>query len=559
MQLLVAFLTLFLLAELASTQTLAPTVDLGYAQYQGFVNAETLNTEFLGIRYAAPPTGNFRWRAPRQPLQERHIQLANAHPNRCYQGNLGIAPNNPFTGKSGNGNRELDATAGNNTLQSSKPSESEDCLFLNVYSPGTDWSKTRKKKLPVVVWIHGGGYVLGSAGVGSMAPFDGPYDPSDMIELSKGNVVAVVIQYRLGLFGFLSGSHVQRNGALNAGLLDQDFALKWVQQHITKFGGDPSLVTIWGVSAGGGSVIQHMVANGGNTRPPLFRGGILSSLLLNPQPRFNHPIPEAVFARSVALIGCSARDKMACLRTTDVGVLQAANVQICKEAFSNTFAFGPVVDGTFIRESPSLSLARGKVNTKHILAVINGAEGVILVNPAVTPETLPLEQYVEALFPTLRPQDHVAVANHYRTFDSNLERFAEIYADSQLVCPTIAVLRSVSGTGYKGLFAVPPAWHADDIPYYFPKVYPPGPKFKNPTFIQAFAQAFVDFAVNQNPNVKEDPSSILPSWVPWNVSSSVEMVFNRSGEVPDIGSGTTPATLMQRCWFWASVTQFTGQ
>ncbi|KAJ6572327.1 hypothetical protein B0H19DRAFT_1348498 [Mycena capillaripes] len=151
-----------------------------------------------------------------------------------------------------------------------------------VYYP-SDVVGTPCKKLLVSVWIYGGGYVAGRASI---------YNGKDIIDQGNHGVVVVTTQYRLGLFGFLSGAEVKASGALNAGLLDQDFAFRWVKKHISKFGGDPSKVTIWGLSAGAGSALQHVVANNGKTTPQLFRGLITSSTFLPSQYNYNDRIPE---------------------------------------------------------------------------------------------------------------------------------------------------------------------------------------------------------------------------------------------------------------------------
>ncbi|TFK27826.1 alpha/beta-hydrolase [Coprinopsis marcescibilis] len=552
-----------LLSQLHSSwgQTFSlPTVNLGYASYQGLVNPETQNTEFLGIRYAAAPTGNLRWRKPQPPGHQVGLQLANAQPNICPQAPPGTSSSNPYAGLSSTQTSD-GATPEQTALETRQlpvdPSGTEDCLFLNVYAPGSTLNET--SNLPVIVWIHGGGYILGSAS--GLAPgLGGPYDGNDLIRRSGGNVIVVVIQYRLGLFGFLAGAQVKKNGVLNAGLLDQQFALKWVQRHITKFGGDPSKVTIWGESAGAGSVLQQLIANGGSTSPPLFRSAILSSTFLPPQFPFNHPTPEIIYSRALELTGCADGDcetQLSCLRSVDMDVLQAANVQLNNDAFSGTFAFVPVIDGSFIREDPTQSLSNGRVNTRHILAVSNGAEGPLFVNPAVTPESTPLGDYLLKLFPRLRAQDVTEISNHYNWLNTNIERFTEIMAEAIFVCPTYLVLQSANDNAYKALFAVPPALHADDIGYYFPTVVPPG--FNNPEFIQAFAQSFVDFTLSQDPNIKQDPTSILPQWPRWTESSPAEMLFNRSGDLPDINTFSTAPSLTERCQFWQSISEFTFQ
>ena len=111
-----------------------------------------------------------------------------------------------------------------------------------------------------LILLDGGGYGL----------FGAIYDPSQLINTNGNNFIVVVIQYRLGAFGFLSSEDVKRQGQVNAGLLDQRFALRWVQAHIKRFGGDPNKVTIAGESAGAGAVMLQAMAYGGKQNPTLF-------------------------------------------------------------------------------------------------------------------------------------------------------------------------------------------------------------------------------------------------------------------------------------------------
>ncbi|THU75852.1 Carboxylesterase, partial [Dendrothele bispora CBS 962.96] len=205
-------------------------VDTGYAKYLG--NRSFPNTvAYLGLAYAEPPLGDRRFRAP-LPLNETRVREetgggvvdATEYPNFCVQGPIG------GTDMGGAG--------------------TEDCLKINVYAPV---GAARGDDLPVLVYIHGGGYVFGN-------PANWPFD--HWIHQSP-NVVIASVYYRLDSFGFLS--HPQfRDGVIgdnNAGFLDQVEALKWVQRNIAAFGGDPEKVTINGESAGGGSVLFHMVAH----------------------------------------------------------------------------------------------------------------------------------------------------------------------------------------------------------------------------------------------------------------------------------------------------------
>ena len=192
-------------------------VDLDYEIYQGSYNAATQLNEYLGIRYAQDTSGSNRWQPPQAPLTNRNQTLpATTLPQRCPQSPSagGLTPGYNGTG-------------------------SEDCLFLSVYAA------SNASELPVFVWIHGGGYGAGQ----------GNQEVSTLMGNNSNGFVSVVIQYRLGAFGFLSGDEVHTFGTANAGLLDQHYALEWVQKYIHLFGGDPRKVTIAGESAGGGSVM----------------------------------------------------------------------------------------------------------------------------------------------------------------------------------------------------------------------------------------------------------------------------------------------------------------
>ncbi|KAJ7835554.1 alpha/beta-hydrolase [Mycena olivaceomarginata] len=510
----------------AGAQT-SPTIDLGYAQYQGAVNTANNITHFLGIRYAAAPLGDLRFRAPQAPANTTGVQPATAQPNECLQASTGRSPTNPFETRAA----EIIAT--------------EDCLFLNVYYP-SDGAGTPPADLPTLVWIHGGGYLAGAAS-GS--------NGEDIVRQSKRGVVVVLIQYRLGVFGFLPGAAVKENGALNAGLLDQDFALRWVNQHISKFGGNPSKVTIWGESAGAGSVLQQVIANGGQTEPQLFRGAITSSTFLPSQYNFNDRIPELLFSEVVAQTNCTtATDAMACLRAADATVLENANNNINVAGFFGTFPMVPVVDGVFITQRPILSLLEGKVNGEALLAVTNTFEGTAFVNQSVV---VTAAQYSLDLFPGFSTAQADTVGSLYADLGTELFQVDAVQGESIFICPTYYLLDAFPGRSFKGEFAVPPGLHGNDVAYYFPGS--STPPFNNTAFINAFAQSFTSFIINLDPNIKVDPTTITPPWNKFNISDT-EMLFNRTAAgVPVVQPITTSDALLERCRFWNSVGNLTGQ
>ena len=202
----------------------APVVQIDSGRISGLTSAGI--SAFKGIPYAEPPVGDLRWRAPQSVHAWSGTRKANAVGPLCMQE---INPKDNGVGP---------------------PPASEDCLNLDVYTS----KPTGKAKLPVMFWIHGGGYVNGS---GTAALYDGT-------ELAKQGVVVVSINYRLGRFGFFAHPALTREnpqGPLgNYAIMDQIAALQWVKRNIAAFGGDPDNVTIFGESAGGGSVINLMIS-----------------------------------------------------------------------------------------------------------------------------------------------------------------------------------------------------------------------------------------------------------------------------------------------------------
>ena len=176
-------------------------------------------TSFKGIPFAAPPVGDLRWKSPAPVAAWGEPRAATAYGPDCMQ--------NPLPG-----------------IQAGSRPMSEDCLTLNVWTP----KAAKGVKLPVMVWIHGGGFVGGS---GTLPETDGGL-------LAKRDVVVVSFNYRLGRFGFFAHPALGNDG--NWGLMDQVAALKWVQRNIASFGGDPAKVTIFGESAGGESVSRLMAS-----------------------------------------------------------------------------------------------------------------------------------------------------------------------------------------------------------------------------------------------------------------------------------------------------------
>jgi len=306
---------------------------------QGKVTGKTLNDgkvkAFLGLPYAAPPVGDLRWQAPEPAAKWKGERDATKFGAHCAQNP--VFADMVFQG----------------------PPASEDCLFLNVYAPA---DATGKSKLPVMFWIHGGGY----SGGGS----DEPRHNGDFLP-TKG-VVLVTINYRLGVFGFLATSDLAKEANGSAGnyaMMDMVSALKWVHQNIGKFGGDPGNVTIFGESAGSFAVSTLMaspMAQGLFEKVIGESGGAFSDVL----PTDTLAAREAKDDEWVAGLGVKS---LADLRAMPTDKVLAA-------VKSKKGGFPPVIDGKFLTEPVAETYAAGKQAHVPLLAGWNRDEGSFLGN-----------------------------------------------------------------------------------------------------------------------------------------------------------------------------------
>ncbi|EJD05041.1 alpha/beta-hydrolase [Fomitiporia mediterranea MF3/22] len=221
----------------------------------------------------------------------------------------------------------------------------EDCLLLNIWKPA---DAKESDKLPVVVYIHGGGFLYST-------PQGFPM--YDWVNQSNPKIVGVSIAYRLNLLGFLAGSSVQEYGDVNAGLLDQRAALEWVQRHIASFGGDPDEVTIDGESAGGASVVIQTVAYG-SSKPVPFKRAIRQSI---GYPLLSADEAEAAFKTVTEVVGCpsSGLQAMSCLRNASVSAIVAAINAVSGPGVVPTIG-GP---GSILPELPSTLIRSGNFST----------------------------------------------------------------------------------------------------------------------------------------------------------------------------------------------------
>ena len=196
------------------------------------------------------------------------------------------------------------------------------------------------------------------------------------------NFIFVYPNYRVNAFGFLPGAEIEKSPTsdINPGLLDQQAALIWTNKYIEKFGGDPKNVSIWGQSAGAGSVVAQVIANGGNTAPPLFSKALASSPFWPKTYKSDSPEAQALYDTLANLTGCYGPHSLQCLKAVDVQTIRTAALQISGSHTYNTssYTWAPVIDGRFLTQSLSQATIKGEVNLDFGFGMYNTHEGKIL-------------------------------------------------------------------------------------------------------------------------------------------------------------------------------------
>lgn len=470
---------------------------------------------FKDIPYASPPIGDRRWLAPAPPEPWTGVLAATEWNKQCWQpaapgeGPLKFVFNSSNTGK-----------------------RNEDCLVLNVFTPGLDDAKR-----PVLVWIHGGGF---GGGTGCTPTYDGS------ILAARGDVVVVTINYRAGILGFLNLNEITEGripSTGNEGLLDQTMSLQWIQDNISRFGGDAGNVTIYGESAGGmsvGALMAFEPARGLFHRASPISGAASCCI----------PLDRAIdisdrFMKVLELSPKDDIDKLLALHPTD---LMAAAGAV--RTAGGGMIFSPVVDGTQLPDIPLEAIRNGSADGISVLAGTTRDEWRLFItqNPATEDE----DELIEEL------GKHVDGAadlfNGYRQLRSKsgddtdpISLYAAIETARKMWLPAIALSQALTERGqpsYQYQFTSPSAYipesgkplalsHAVIIGYLFGTYNMSdeaaeffGKGDAADTLAGVVMDTWINFARTGNPQ-----SDALPDWAPYDAQSRTTAILGHPAEL----------------------------
>lgn len=476
------------LALLACLSTPAALADISQAKVTGGTVSGTVENGisiYKGIPFAAPPVGERRWKAPAPVESWSGVKKADAFAKACMQ-----APN----------------TQGNTAPVS------EDCLYLNVWSP----AKSASAKLPVLVWIHGGGYVGGSTSIGM-------YDGAGF---AKKGVVLVSLAYRLGPYGFMAHPELSREsgkGSGTYGIQDLVAGLRWVSANVAAFGGDPGQVTIFGHSAGAGAVAflaASPEAKGLFQRTIAMSGGSFAPLQ-KVDGAFGMSVPTLALAESTgtAYLAKLGAKSLADARKLDADALQAAA--------GSGFSWRPAADGSVLSNDLTTLYSQGKFNDTPVLLGHTSDETIVFGGP----KTLTPAEFEKQTRTQLGAQADAVLKAYPHASDADALKAARfVRNDSSFAWNAWSWARQQSKHGKGKVFAyyfdthaptADGAGHGSDVPFAFQTLASRrAPSSEDAALSDQISSYYVNFTKSGDPNGKG-----LPQWPAFTEQSPRVMVF----------------------------------
>jgi para-nitrobenzyl esterase len=471
----------------------------------GFVEGTVENgvVVYNGIPFAAPPVGDLRWRPPQPVKSWDGVLKANKYAPACIQLNMKVLGYLDY-------------------------GMSEDCLYLNIWKPDTSG-----KKLPVLIWIHGGGFNLGST---SQAVTTGE-------QLAKKGIIVVSIAYRLGILGFFSHPELtaesENHVSGNYGLLDQIFALKWIQKNIAAFGGDSANVTIFGESAGGQSanlLAASPLAKGLFQRAICMSGGAF-------MPASTKKDRDCILTLKSA--EASGLEYAKSLGASSINDLRKMDPQKFVNDLDMSAGLPPVIDGYVIPDDLYKLYESGNYNDVPVLLGNTSGEGTMFI---LKDKYSKYEETTRKLYGPVA--DKLLKLYPRGNKDITKKAMADLFRDTYIGWFTYTWARLQTKTGKAPVYVYyfnqlqpksiitsfaksTDAYHGSDCAYVFDHL-DQNPKIKYTDDDKKLSQIMVDYWINftkyGNPNGKD-----LPEWPAYSAGKQSVIYFNT-----DIKPGTQP-------------------
>jgi len=473
---------------------------------QGLLSGTTGNSAdvrvYRGIPYAAPPVGDLRWKAPQPAAPWKGVRQATEMPQACWQ-----TPYPPAAA----------------IYQAKLPPLSEDCLYLNIWTP----AKSAKDRLPVMVWIHGGGF---TRGYGGSQAYDGE-------TLARKGAVIVTINYRLGIFGFFVhpalSAESPHHASGNYTLLDQIAALEWVKKNIAAFGGDPDRVTIFGESAGSWSVNALMaspLAKGLFHRAIGESGGSFGPMKSLAEAEKDGKKIEALFASGIGPAS-PLQQSTAPLEQDPLKMLRSESPKnLLKAAEADTIRL--IVDGYALPQDVTTIFAQGKQNDVPLIVGYNADEGTTLAPQGANMKALVFTMGIHQRYGV--QADQMLKFYPAATDEEAVKSFYSAYRDQAFGWEMRTWARMAGKTGHQPAYLYyfshrPPgpqseklrAFHASEIPYVFGTFFWPFPwEDSDRKLSDAITSYWVNCAATGNPN-----GHGLPKWPAYNAVEDQSLEF----------------------------------
>jgi carboxylesterase type B len=457
-------------------------------------NIPTQIYTFKNIRFGAPATGDLRWAPPQKPAVNNTIQDGKYGPS---------CPQTAMPGFPGDPNTVANLVWGG---------ASEDCLFLNLYVPGKAL-KDPSTKLPVIVSLYGGAYVLGSKEMN---------DGLGLLHQSGNSAIVVIGNYRIGPLGFLTGATMEKEATPNVGLHDQIAVFEWVQKYSNLFGGNKEDVSAWGESAGGGSIYLHLILEGGK-RDPLFKKAVIQSPAVN-QLFDRRGTLEDTYKRFESLLGCTGKG-VACLRKVPLAKINEVGGKMNKETAAATFAFGPQPDGKLIRQLPALEYASGNVwkGLQSVISSHTSDEGKMFVEKTIN-NPAAFDTWMRKLYPksVIDAGWPAKITKMYPDTPKSSDRFKDYVRDNIFSCNARWIAEAYPGKTYAMQYSAGGGTHGADIdPTYYngPKSFLGVTASSENQMYRTYQSYLISHAKTGNPNTSKKVAAL--EWPPVNAGSEL--------------------------------------